>query len=176
MTTENRVTLKKVHYAKFASEETNCFSADVYFDGQYAGTARNDGHGGCNMWDYGKKAPGWVPLVEYAASLPAETDPDLPMIDGKPWSMQPDPDYVVDNALEAWLDDRELTRLLSSRVTFIDEDGKLRSSTPKRPAATIAAWLGPQLDKTLASLKTTADKVLNLMPRDAALAAYRRHG
>ncbi len=31
---QNRITLKKLKTAEFASEETLCFAADVYFDGK----------------------------------------------------------------------------------------------------------------------------------------------
>jgi len=41
-----KIELKNVKYAKFASEETDCFEATVYIDGKKAGTVSNDGHGG----------------------------------------------------------------------------------------------------------------------------------
>ncbi len=46
----NRVELKKVKFAAFASEETHCFSADVYINGERAGTVSNEGRGGGNFY------------------------------------------------------------------------------------------------------------------------------
>ena len=42
-----RLTLKSFKHAAFLSEETNAFTATVYFDGQRVGHAKNEGHGGC---------------------------------------------------------------------------------------------------------------------------------
>lgn len=49
--TENRVTLKSLKVHDDMSEETTCFSASLYFDGKRVGTVRNDGRGGCHMYD-----------------------------------------------------------------------------------------------------------------------------
>src|SRR3546814_5489329 len=46
ITKQNRITLKSLKVADFASEETMCFSATVVFDGTPIAEARNDGHGG----------------------------------------------------------------------------------------------------------------------------------
>ncbi len=43
------ITLKNFKHAAFASQETYCFEATVYIDGKKAGTASNDGHGGCTF-------------------------------------------------------------------------------------------------------------------------------
>ena len=42
-----KITLKNLKVAKFMSQETTCFQATVYVDGKKAGTAENEGHGGC---------------------------------------------------------------------------------------------------------------------------------
>ncbi|WP_458416146.1 hypothetical protein [Pseudomonas aeruginosa] len=44
--TQDRITLKNLKVADFASEETLCFTATVLFDGKPVATASNDGHGG----------------------------------------------------------------------------------------------------------------------------------
>src|SRR3546814_8836954 len=46
ITKQDRITLKTLKVADFASEETLCFSATVVFDGTPIAEARNDGHGG----------------------------------------------------------------------------------------------------------------------------------
>ena len=44
---QNRVSLRNLKIADFASEETLCFSATVLLDGQPIAEARNDGHHPC---------------------------------------------------------------------------------------------------------------------------------
>lgn len=43
-----KITLKSLKIAKFMSQETLCYSANVYVDGIKAGYVENDGHGGCS--------------------------------------------------------------------------------------------------------------------------------
>ena len=43
-----KITLKKVKVFEGMSEETPCFTADVYQDGKLIAHAKNSGHGGCN--------------------------------------------------------------------------------------------------------------------------------
>ncbi|MHA2403822.1 MAG: hypothetical protein ACXADH_12575, partial [Candidatus Kariarchaeaceae archaeon] len=54
------ISLKNIRVHNDMSEETTCFSASVYVNGVKAGTAKNDGRGGCNMYylerDVGEKA------------------------------------------------------------------------------------------------------------------------
>lgn len=46
ITKQNRITLKNLKVADFASEETLCFTATVVFDDSSIAQAHNDGHGG----------------------------------------------------------------------------------------------------------------------------------
>lgn len=46
ITKQDRIMLKNLKVADFASEETLCFTATVVFDGTPIAEARNDGHGG----------------------------------------------------------------------------------------------------------------------------------
>lgn len=49
MQQQTRITLKGLKVAGFASQETLCFQAQVYFDGKLIGQAENDGRGGQTM-------------------------------------------------------------------------------------------------------------------------------
>lgn len=44
--------LRNVKINKAMSEETNCFSADVWADGVKSGVVSNHGHGGCNRYHW----------------------------------------------------------------------------------------------------------------------------
>ncbi|CAM5211279.1 hypothetical protein CDEF62S_04990 [Castellaniella defragrans] len=49
ITKQDRITLKNLKVADFASEETLCFTATIVFDGIPIAEARNDGHGGSTL-------------------------------------------------------------------------------------------------------------------------------
>ncbi len=44
--------LRKIKYFDAGSEETPCFTAEIWEDGKLVGYAKNDGHGGGNMIDH----------------------------------------------------------------------------------------------------------------------------
>lgn len=44
-----KITLKNIKHSEFASQETNCFQADIYIDGKPFACVSNDGQGGCDM-------------------------------------------------------------------------------------------------------------------------------
>ena len=49
------ITVKNVKIHHELSEETLCFSASVYFNGNRVGVAKNRGRGGCNDYDWLKQ-------------------------------------------------------------------------------------------------------------------------
>ena len=44
------INISGVKHAEFASEETNCFTANVLLNGKKIAVVNNDGHGGCNLY------------------------------------------------------------------------------------------------------------------------------
>jgi hypothetical protein len=60
----SRIQLKNIKYASFASQETLCYEASVYFDGKRVGHVANDGHGGCDYQDPSDK-DGWAKMIDY---------------------------------------------------------------------------------------------------------------
>ena len=71
ITRQDRITLKNLKVADFASEETLCFTATVMFHGRPIAEARNDGHGGST---FVRALQGQAALLaqaeEFAKSLP----------------------------------------------------------------------------------------------------------
>lgn len=101
-TANTRVTLKNVKFYSSLSEETNCFTATVYFDGKKIGDCRNDGHGGSThlyFSDREKEAE----VISYCRSLP-------PISFGE-FSLDCSLDLVLDGCLGEWLSKREGQRL-----------------------------------------------------------------
>ena len=64
----SRIQLKNVKYAAFASQETHCYEASVYFDGKKVGHVSNEGHGGC-YYQHPSDKDGWAKMMDYIDSL-----------------------------------------------------------------------------------------------------------
>jgi len=115
-----KVSLKKVEYSARMSEETSCFSADVYVDGVKVGHAKNRGCGGETELCGNFKA-----LEEYAGTLPEREIKDFgggPLL--TPFKYKAHAEDLVDEALHAHLMRKSMKRLISKRTVFT-QDGKL---------------------------------------------------
>ncbi|EBL8291889.1 hypothetical protein DLP14_14650 [Salmonella enterica] len=172
---QDRITLKNLKVAEFASEETLCFTATVVFDRVAVGEARNDGHGG--MTDIRALKNKEIQLSEarkFARSLPPHVCPDLPQEDGKPFSFDITLDYLVDDLANTQHVERKLRASYSQdkkRVTFI-KDGKVfylkklkLDSLKDRPAffASLRETYGPSII------------ILAELPPDEAFALWKQH-
>lgn len=116
--TDNRIQLKNVKFAEFASEETFCYSASVYFDGKRVATVKNDGHGGAD-YQYPTDDDGWRELCDYVDQLPAETI-DAPWEDEGISTMQPSVESVCHGLVADWLIDRDIKKALRGKVAFYE--------------------------------------------------------
>lgn len=104
----SRVVLKNIKFLESMSEETNCFTANVYFDGKLVATARNHGHGGNT--DVLRDSKCGVVLFkefeDYCKSLP-------PYVNGD-FTLPSDSEMVVDDLFEKWLELKEEKKLLAN--------------------------------------------------------------
>ena len=68
---QTRISLKNIKHSEFASEETHCYQASVYFDGKKIGTTSNQGFGGCDdaYADKGKESQ-WADMLDYIKTIP----------------------------------------------------------------------------------------------------------
>ena len=149
------IEIKNVKYAAFASEETHCFSASVYIEGEKAGEVSNDGHGGSNHF---RPYELQTFLNTYAKTLPAIDCSNIGAVEPHRFIEQ-DAETLIGEMVNDWLAARDLKRLLSKRVLF-QEDGKImqtRVLTKDRMAKCIGQF----------------NKPLNDMPFAEALKVYR---
>jgi hypothetical protein len=157
----NRITLKNVKIAQFASEETLCFEATVYFDGQRVATAHNDGKGGCTYFRPVARAS-YEAAEAYAKSLPA--------IDYGDFNVPSDLEHVVDTLVSDWDATKALTRDLK-RACVYAHGGKLWLSTAADKSAThTERYYGAIRAKYPGAV------ILNTLPVNDALAIYKRNG
>lgn len=91
-----KIEVKNIKFYERLSEETNCFTADVYIDGKKAAYAKNDGQGGCTFYHaYDLK---YRPLIE-AAEAYAKTLPDKTTnLFGKSYTYKQTLESIIDDA------------------------------------------------------------------------------
>lgn len=158
-----KIEIRNVKYAAFASQETSCFSATIYADGVRAGDASNEGRGGAtiiNPRSLNDK------IEVFAKTLPP-TDISYMGLDNKTMPMSAE--LLVDDLLTGWLAARDLRKMMVKYVLFIRADKLLQYGPFKTPAGkdrvlSTRAWVA----------ELNADCILNLLPFDKALVAYRK--
>jgi hypothetical protein len=162
------ITLRKVQHAAFASEETQCFSADIYVDGKKRGSAANEGHGGPTHIEPRALAE---ELDAYAATLPRitstnikdETDPT------GYFTYDQTGETLVDDLLAEHLIEKDVKKAMAKRILYTAKDKPGIFQTKAVKASVLKTWLAtPDL-----AAKLKADKVLNLLPLEEAIALYK---
>jgi len=158
-----RIQLKNIKYAAFASEETHCYSASVYFDGKRVGTVKNDGHGGAD-YEYIEDRDGWDEMGKYIATLDSITE----TFGGESaYCIIMDLEIICGDLVNEWLIDRDLKRALSKKVLFtkVGKDGVFQSKTAKNKA-TLDHWI-TQIDA-----RDDTSQILNCLTLDDAREIY----
>lgn len=165
-----KIELRNFKYAKFASEETNCFEATVFVDGVKAGEARNEGHGGATMI-FPRELE--ARINAYAATLPpiVSSNDDLRDDDGEPFSYAQTAETLVDDVVTELLIAKDFRRLVARRILYTKADtpGIFQTKAAK-DAATLAHWLR---DPVALAARFGAAHILNTMPEAEALAIFK---
>jgi hypothetical protein len=165
-----KLELRKFKSAEFASEETLCFSADVYVDGVHIGSARNDGQGGSTFVSPLPDAAARAKLdafFAWARAQPAITT-DLRNPDGSNYVMDVNAEYLIDVAAGRLHDGKALKRLLKTKIVV--KTGKdFRTWKPRDSKAMSSPLIREQIRKQ------HPDAVfLNDMPFEDALTLFAR--
>jgi hypothetical protein len=129
ITQQDRITLKNLKVADFASEETLCFTATVVFDGTPIAEAHNEGHGGSTLV---RAKEGKAALLAQAEAFAKGLPPaplDLGQEGEDPHLLDITLDFLVDELADAMHAERKLrtafNRDIGNKVLFI-KDGKLK--------------------------------------------------
>ena len=160
-----KIELKKLKIFLAGSEETYCFTTELWIDGKYQGSARNDGRGGCHiisppslekdMNDWGKTLS---PVVL------AEPDMSFPQ----------DAETLINDLIETHLVSKDLKKLFTKHIVYTKrgEVGVFQIKSVRKPAEVF------MLKNTVEQMRTkfNIDKILNLIPFDEALKIYREQG
>lgn len=152
-----KIELKSLQYSAFASQETNCYSANLYVDDRKIGEVGNDGHGGCDSF-HGDQASYKATDAWCRANLPQWKG-----FDGEP--LDTDLELHCGRLIEDWMAARDMKAALRTKVLFTKpSDGKLYEVRHRG-----------QMEATIASIASAhpGAAILNGKPLDEALALYR---
>lgn len=186
---QSRITLRGLKVAEFASEETLCFEAQVYFDGKKVARASNDGRGGCTMIMPEGRTPEAISAMRsllelaeaFCSSLPPEvTSYDDPQDRSRKMTIAASLENVVDELASDMHDDARLRRcfkrIYGKKVAYVCavDNGKTALWTLK--AACPPA--GPVRDKLFAAIaaKHPGAIILNSLTEAAAYELFLQHG
>ena len=126
------IELRRFQHAAFASQETHCFSAEVWVNGEHAFDARNEGHGGSDHYfpaprkgyreilNHDAMKKGMETLKAYCETLP-------PHEFGEGRSIPIDVEILIGNLVNDKLMERERRRLFNAckkRVLFLTQGPK----------------------------------------------------
>ena len=159
-----KLEMKNVKFAEFASEETNCYSADIFVNGKKAIHVSNNGHGGC---DY------QTPIKPFSHTVVEEVNEwcknNLPKWGGKEYEFDADLESWCGDKLNLHLISKKLKRLLKKKVLFVN---------PKDNAIYEMGWkktkiLTPKHFEYFKNNNSDVKEILNLMPFENALALYK---
>ena len=139
-----KLELKNIKYAVFASQETSCYAATIWVDDKKVGTVENNGCGGCDII-----RPHAVEqrINEWVAPETAET--------------------IFGELLLAWLQERDLKRLLARRILFTRNHRVLQTNS-----FSSSIELKKRLGEVGLLAKLNAEEILNLLPFPRALVLY----
>ena len=159
-----QIELRRVSYSATLSQETSAFTADIWVDGNKAGSAENHGTGGCtNIHPHALQQR----LDEHGKTLP-QVDIGS-MSGGAPSLSAQDGEWIVGRLLDDWILLRDLRKRLKSRVLYTRSD---------KPGifTTKVLQLGQQtqiLGSADIKAKWNVATFLNSLPEAEALALYR---
>jgi hypothetical protein len=159
-----KIELRKFKMLKGLSQETLCFTADVYIDGVKAGEVSNEGHGGPHSFSPHALADR---LRAYASSLPERQAriPGLSSDEVVKW--QPTEETVIDDACDLAIATKDYLRDKKKYVIFVSGKDGDTYRVKMQPAFAELIRRGDK-DGLLAAMKATL--ILNLMPDDEAIA------
>lgn len=154
--------LKNIKYSNFASQETHCYEASLYFKGKKVATVSNDGHGGCDHQHFTSKEAEEA-VHEWLWGIGGEWLERIAAV-GECTALEFWCCYRVND----WLEKKDLKRLLAKRVIYtkIGMEGLYQTNAAKN-ARQRDAWVDQAKDWE------GTEKVLNLLPFDDAMEIYR---
>lgn len=115
------VELKGIKHAAFASQETHCYEASVYFNGKIIGWVNNDGYGGSDTFNAKEPFKDNNTTWNLLESRIAEEHPKYFMEWDKSWNKMTLEIWCCDQ-VNKFLATKDFNRYMKSKVVFIQPD------------------------------------------------------
>jgi len=154
------IELKNIKHTAWMSEETHCYQASLYVDGEHWGTVSNEGHGGCD--NFRGLERDWADIRELNKRIAETYEPYT--YGGK--SLDQDLEMVCGDLVNQWLRDKDFNRAMKAKVLFTKPNTQgIWQLAVKKPYT---------LETTLAALRSRNPQYTYLadLPVDEAKAIY----
>tara|TARA_R110000824_G_scaffold28928_8_gene96889 strand:- start:1843 stop:2382 length:540 start_codon:yes stop_codon:yes gene_type:complete len=121
---QNPITLKSIKHARFLSEETNAFAANVYIKGKKAGYAKNDGRGGCtHVWKDTDFLQLWKEAETFVEGLPKQKTDLVHNDDGTLFSYKLNMGHLIDEMIVDDLLWKEIKKKFKTKILVFKTEG-----------------------------------------------------
>lgn len=163
-----KIELKNIKVLESLSEETNCYTADLWVDGVKTASASNHGHGGCDDYRaYEGQDARLDAAYAWAKTLPAKTSELYKNEDGSAMAFNQDLESIVGDILTEWLIQRDYKKLVK-KPTVLMPDGKILQWNCKPT--------DERLKPIIAAKEAEGAVYLNALPFEQGFAKYRALG
>jgi len=159
-----KFTLKKIRYMASLSQETSCYSADLYVDGKKIGEVANDGHGGPDSF-HGDQA-----AYAMASAWVAENHPPLVFGENDEHSVKADIEIVCGQLLDDHLLGKALKKELKRSVLYQAAGKKGLMQIKFKRVTSVTDGHIEHVQK-----KYPDAKILNALPFDEAMEIYKNN-
>ena len=110
------IELKNIKHTAWMSEETHCYQASLYVDGEHWGTVSNQGHGGCDEFDGNNKS--YDDIRELNQRIKETYEP----YEYEGMTLKLNLEMVCGDLVNQWLRDKDFNRAMKSKVLFTKPD------------------------------------------------------
>lgn len=161
MTTKPTIELRKIRTFAGMSEETHCYTADLYVDGAKWGEVSNEGHGGPDNF-HGIGGKNWADIKTLNERIAAT----YPQVECFGTMLTESLEMLCGGLVNDFLTDRDFTRAMGRKVMFIGSDKPGIRYYPVKKGFTFEQVAAH------ARAKHPTARLLVDMPRDEAKAAF----
>lgn len=118
--------LKKVNFYEAFSEETNAFTAEIYYKGKKVGEAKNDGQGGStHVYSLPNTKDAFKQAKQYALGLPP-FEIKSNFTDNGTFTITSDLETQVDDLFEKWLTINLYKKYFNKGLVYKDGDDNVQ--------------------------------------------------
>jgi hypothetical protein len=119
-----RIELKKFKWMPSLSEETNCYSANVYVNGKLAFTASNRGHGGCDDYYPIASKDGTYDASRKLLAEATAYAKSLPPIDTDWGQINSDLETLIGNLVNRAINAGDLRKRMRKNILYVTPESK----------------------------------------------------